>query len=242
MPSQPPAPPFTPPPPPAPPPPQTRQDSGEPGFASYLWALTPLFTCGFGTPLTMLLAAVKRRSSWLGMAAAAYTLGIITWIVTAAAYDSADEMPFPVVLLMFVGALGPWLGGTIHSLVIRDRVFRKPGKSANDYAIAVAQHRRALRAQAREIAERDPALARELRIGRPDLPRQFDDGGLVDVNNAPVRVIATLPGMTHALAQQVVRVRETVGGFVSVEDLSAAASLPPNLTPELAEYTIFLPC
>src|SRR5690606_35293451 len=102
MPSQPPAPPFTPPPPPAPPPPQTRQDSGEPGFASYLWALTPLFTCGFGTPLTMLLAAVKRRSSWLGMAAAAYTLGIITWIVTAAAYDSADEMPFPVVLLMFV--------------------------------------------------------------------------------------------------------------------------------------------
>lgn len=238
-PPQPPAqPPFVPPPPPSP---QTQRDGGEPGFASFLWALTPLFTCGFGTPLTMLIAAVKRRSGWLGAASAAYTLGTLTWIVTAASYDSAADMPIPVTLLMFIGALGPWLGGTIHSLIIRDRVFREPGKSANDHAIAIAQYRRALRQQAREIVERDPALARELRIGRPDLPRQYDDGGLVDVNNAPVRVIAQLPGMTHALAQQVVRVRETVGGFVSVEDLSAAASLPPNLTPELAEYTIFLP-
>jgi hypothetical protein len=34
-----------------------------------------------------------------------------------------------------------------------------------------------------------PVLARELRIGRPDVPRQFDDGGLVDLNHAPVPVL-----------------------------------------------------
>jgi hypothetical protein len=30
-------------------------------------------------------------------------------------------------------------------------------------------------------------MTRDLRIGRPDLSRQYDDGGLVDLNTAPVQ-------------------------------------------------------
>ena len=49
-------------------------------------------------------------------------------------------------------------------------------------------------------------LARELRIGRPDLPRQYDDGGLVDVNNVPVGVLAELE------AQLRIRILHGAGG------------------------------
>ncbi|WP_160330397.1 ComEA family DNA-binding protein [Sphaerimonospora mesophila] len=230
----PPRPPFIPPPPPQP------QPQGGPGAGSVFWALTPLLTCGLGTPFTMLFAAVKRRSAWLGLASAAYALAVFLWIVIFDDYYPGELPPGPGIL-MFGGMFGSWLGGTVHSFIIRQRVFETPGMTANDRAIALAQHRRALREQARELAERDPSMARELRIGRPDLPRQYDDGGLVDVNHAPAQVIAALPGMTPALAEQVVKARETVGSFVSAEDLSAAASLPPNLTSELAEYTIYLP-
>ncbi|WP_311922217.1 helix-hairpin-helix domain-containing protein [Microbispora sp. H10836] len=209
---------------------------------SYLWALAPLYTCGFGTPLTMLYAALRRRSAWYGAASAGYATAIGTWIYLAEAYDEA-EAPFLVSLAMVLGMLGPWLVGTVHSLTVRKQVFDDllPDSSANEQAVAFVQHRRALREQARELAQRDPVLARELRIGRPDLPRQYDDGGLVDVNRAPASVIAGLPGLTPALAEQIVRVRDQVGGFVSAEDVSAAASLPPNLTADLAEYGIYLP-
>ena len=84
-------------------------------------------------------------------------------------------------------------------------------------------------------------MAWELRIGRPDLPREFDDGGLVDVNHVPARALAELPGMTPELVERVVRVREECGGFTSVEELSALADLPPALTPRLAEFAVFLP-
>jgi hypothetical protein len=42
---------------------------------------------------------------------------------------------------------------------------------------------------------RDPAVAAELRIGRPDLPRNFDDGGLIDVNTVPAQVLSRLLGL-----------------------------------------------
>jgi len=56
--------------------------------------------------------------------------------------------------------------------------------------LAAAQERLARRAQARALLASDPALAGELVIGRPDRHRQYDDGGLVDVNNVPTAVLA----------------------------------------------------
>jgi hypothetical protein len=41
------------------------------------------------------------------------------------------------------------------------------------------------RRQARELAKRNPVLARDLNIGRPDVPHDYNDGGLVDVNQVP---------------------------------------------------------
>ena len=50
----------------------------------------------------------------------------------------------------------------------------------------------------------DPALARSLGIGRPDLARGYDDGGLVDLNTASAPVIAQVCGLDAALAEAIV--------------------------------------
>ena len=39
--------------------------------------------------------------------------------------------------------------------------------------------------------------ARELRIGRPELPREYDDGGLVDVNRVPGAALTAQLGLTQ---------------------------------------------
>ncbi|MGW4638049.1 hypothetical protein ACWEN6_05965 [Sphaerisporangium sp. NPDC004334] len=223
--------PYQPPFPPRVPPPAPSGNSA----ASVLWALAPLLTCGAATPFTMAYAAAKLRSTMLALSAAIYAIGMVAVVVGLA--DNGSDF---AEALAVIGSTGSWLVGTIHSLVIRRKVFERT-ETPNDHAVAFAQHRRELRQQARELVERDPSLARELRIGRPDLPRQYDDGGLVDVNHAPVNVIAGLPGMTPELAERVAEVRANVGGFISAEDMSIAVDLPPRLTAELLEMTIYLP-
>jgi DNA uptake protein ComE-like DNA-binding protein len=77
-------------------------------------------------------------------------------------------------------------------------------------------------------------------VGRPDLP-SAQSAGLVDVNNAPAPVIARLPGLDDALAQQIVRARDDTRGFTSVEDLGAALDLDGNLVEDLRDCVVFLP-
>lgn len=201
-----------------------------------MWALAPLFTCGFATPFTIGYGAYRAKSAGLAACAVLYGIGLLTFLLGASA---GSEL---ISLLAAMGLFANWAGGTGHSFAIRSKVFglSKPPQTPNERAIALAQHRRNLRQEARELAKRDPALAKELRIGRPDLPRQYDDGGLVDANHAPAEVIATIPGITPELARKIVEVRETVGGFISAEELSATVGLPPHLTSDLAEYTIYL--
>jgi hypothetical protein len=113
--------------------------------------------------------------------------------------------------------------------------------NANANAIAAATMRRDLRRKAREQAAQDPLLARELRIGRPDLPRQYDDGGLIDLNHAPGPTMTVLTGVTPEIAERIVSMREHVGCFSSAEELVATVDLHPDLTLEFKEYGIFLP-
>jgi hypothetical protein len=97
--------------------------------------------------------------------------------------------------------------------------------AGTDPAVAVALAARARRADARQLAARDPLLARELRIGRPDLTRTYDDGGLVDLNTAPAAVIAEVCDLTIDTADAVVAAR-TRGNFLAVDDVFAMADLP----------------
>jgi hypothetical protein len=200
------------------------------------WALLPFLTLGLAVPVVFGYAAVRRRTAAYWITAAMYLVLFVVMLISAGTpEDSAvGDSVFTVVFLF------AWLGGTIHAFLVRSQVFASPPTATFQDAIDDAEQRRNVRRQARKAAE-DPAMAWELRIGRPDLPRRFDDGGLVDVNHVPPQVLAELPGMTPELVSRVVRVREQCGGFDSVEELSALAQLPQTLAPQLGEFTIFLP-
>ncbi|MFF5264224.1 helix-hairpin-helix domain-containing protein [Actinomadura viridis] len=197
----------------------------------------PFLTFGFGTPFSFLYAALRNKSWNLGATAAGY--GAATGM--AMLLTQAESALFGA--LSGIMMLTLWIAGTVHAFAVRPSAFPRgaPHDARNEHAIRLAKYRRTLREQARALAAEDPALAHELRIGRPDLPRGYDDGGLIDVNHAPPATLALLPGTDEALVERIVRHRAEHGGFLSAEELAVDLDLPPALLPQLAEYAIFLP-
>ncbi|QKW38741.1 helix-hairpin-helix domain-containing protein [Actinomadura sp. NAK00032] len=183
-------------------------------------------------------AAARTRSVGLWIATIPYAALVAAMLATADSErgSTADS----VFVLTWVLS---WLGGTLHTLAVRHRVFssRSIPPSSLQHAVLETKRRRELRAHAAEIARTDPQLALELAIGRPDLPRTFDDGGIVDVNHAPASALATIPGIRPAHAELIVRMRQDLGGFTSAEEVAAMTDLPPHLTPVLKEHAVFLP-
>jgi hypothetical protein len=201
-------------------------------WLSYLWALVPPLSLGFATPLVFFFAASRLRSGRLWIACAAYSAILVIWVWLSARNDIVAAIA-PAILT--VGAL-------VHAMFIRRAVFFGPSKpSAMKLAVDRAGERRRLREQARRLAVEDPALALELGIGRPDLRRDYDDGGVIDVNHVPPRVLLRLPGVTPERAEVIVRMREERGGFVSAEELCASAELPAEVSHEITEHTVYLP-
>jgi hypothetical protein len=200
--------------------------------AGFVWAAVPLVSFGLATVPAFVYPVIRRRKpvDWINLAVY-IALTVTGFIVLDSDVESVRSDIYFVIFLLV------WLGGTVHAFVIRSRVFA-PADDLDD-AVALVDARKELRDAARDAAQ-DPVVAWELRIGRPDLPRTFDDGGLVDVNHVPPPVLASLPGMTPELVNRVVWVRNQRSGFVSVEELSAFAELPPDLTGILDEYVIFL--
>ncbi len=101
-------------------------------------------------------------------------------------------------------------------------------RGSEDPALEAAQTRIERRAEGRHLLASKPALAREVGIGRPDIPGA-DDYGLVDVNHCPATALTRLPGISGDLAARIVRQREQAGGFSSAEDLGVLVDLrrPP---------------
>jgi hypothetical protein len=108
-------------------------------------------------------------------------------------------------------------------------------------AVSDAMKRMEARGRARHILARNPELAGELGIGRPDLPRTFDDGGLVDVNHVPVPRLAALLGLDGQLTRKITEVRQEVGGFSSAADVEVTLGLPPGRLDEVKDRLLFRP-
>jgi hypothetical protein len=201
------------------------------------WAAVPLLTAGFGAPGSFMYAAVKHRKPALGGAAALYGIGALG---AFGGIVSGDGAAVPFGLLLFILT---WTLSTIHALVLRPKLYPPPNPSdqMNQRVVEMARQRRALREEARKVAQDDPGLARELRIGRPDLlPRPFDDGGLIDVNHVPPEVLSRLPGLTYEMVDRIMQIRTEQGGFVSAEELAVHADLPPSIVAGIAEYALFV--
>lgn len=206
-----------------------------------MWAFLPVLSYGYLAPIPIIHAAVKLRTWTLWAAAAVYTAAeLLVWsrtmTVTSDPVDPAEVSDPPGWAAALL--LGLIVVPTIHALTLRRRVFEvKP----QDPAVAAVLQARQRREEARAIAARDVNLARELRIGRPDLQRQFDDGGLVDLNHAPAPVMVQLLGLSEADVAQVIEARDRIGGFSSGEEVIAYTELSPALIDGLRERLLFLP-
>ena len=127
---------------------------------------------------------------------------------------------------------------TAHALAVRGEVAVVVGD--NDRHVSAAKERLRRRSEARKLATSDPVLAHELRIGRPDLGGDFDDGGLVDVNHSPSEVLEALPGVDRQIADRIVSARAELGGFTSLDELSVSLDLPPAQLDGIADRLLFL--
>jgi hypothetical protein len=207
-------------------------------FGPIVWALLPLLTWGLLAPLPFVHAAVRLRTVGLWLVAAFY---VIVWVVVGPAGLLAQQ-PDVNEAVAGLSQLGLVIAATTHAFLLRERVFPPPAPPtiASDPAVAAALAARQRREQARAIANGDPALARELSIGRPDLPREFDDGGLVDVNHVPAPVLVDRLGLSVPEAGRVVEARGHLGGFSSPAELAVYAELPEATVEAVRDRLLFL--
>jgi hypothetical protein len=206
------------------------------------WASVPVWSIGFLAFAPFLRLAVARRSrkDWAVFAGylAAVVLEIVALSVTHT--NSAWGTATGGLVILLMG------GGAVHSFV----AFRNdPARAAvsgaatseqlNREALATARGRMERRREAREIAGKNPVLCRELRIGRPDLAREYDDGGLVDVNQVPGEILQSQLGLSADESAAVLAARTKLGRFTSADEVSTYAQLAPDRLDAIRDWMIF---
>ncbi len=133
------------------------------------------------------------------------------------------------------------LGGLVGLIVVRHQVYGpRPSPPVLQPAVARALAARSRRDEARRLVASDPLLARELRVGRPDLPREYDDGGLVDLNSAPAQVVAAVCGLEPVAAARIVQARQAAGRFAAVEDVFSWTELPVGVWDQVRDRAVVL--
>jgi hypothetical protein len=188
----------------------------------------------------LILGRSAQRRAWLVWSAVYAALIVAFCVLEAASGPSVTDLAANIAPIPFAIA---WLGGIVHVGVIsRDaarRIRQVPRVADGTPVLVAARERIKERDEGRRLAVKDPALAREVGVGRPELPGA-DDYGLIDVNHAPTGVLCQLPGITPQIAERIDQTRQSVGLFTSAEDLSATLDLPPTLTDDLREHAVFL--
>ena len=205
-------------------------------LATVAWASTPVWSLGFLSFVPFLVnAAIQRRRP--------------DWAVFAAYLAATIGMILAINLHAPNGAVGGYVIALAGCAAIHTAILFRPGKEAaprpigprkrNRAALAHARGRAELRKDARHLVKDNPDMARDLRIGRPDLPREYDDGGLVDVNHVPGTVLSGSLGLTPAEVSDVLAAREKLGRFGSPEEVCAYTSLSPDRVDALRDLMIF---
>ncbi|GGM12148.1 BTAD domain-containing putative transcriptional regulator [Dactylosporangium sucinum] len=210
------------------------------GFPVWLAALIvgaiPLLTCGLTSWAVVGVLAIRYRSRLLGLAAAAF-LALFAFFVIAMELDGPAYEAGPWAGAGVVALFVATVGGAVASALI---IIRPPGRLPEPSA-AVELTRRVRREQARQLVNHHPSIARELRIGRPDLSRTFDDGGLVDINTAPETIIASLHGIGPDDAQRIVADRYLRGPLTSVDELVTRNLVHWSVARVLGETLVAVP-
>ncbi|WP_306215997.1 hypothetical protein [Actinoplanes sp. RD1] len=223
---------------------------------TWWWFLIPVLTIGFGAFVMVFLGGWRLKSRPHIYAAGGYLLTTMIYICTTGAMAPAEGDPasdpssgFGLVIAAFVVIC--WLGGTLHTLILQTMVARlaprtKPIQQVpvtSDPAIAAARWRSIRRAEARQLMQHDPGMAWELRIGRPDLQgRQYDDGGLIDVNHVPADWLAHVLDLPQALAEEIMEVRTRRHGLNTADELVVYCDgMTPERLDRIRDFLVFRP-
>ncbi len=214
-------------------PPPRAATPGHSWFRGKAWLLLCL-PVGLTTFAAFLYIGIRaRRWQWLAWAVV-YLATLAGWLALSARHhETGAEKAWGAVLW-----LGTWIGGGIHALVVSDDAVRRIRARA-DPALEAARARVDRRNMGRHLLATQPALARELGVGLPDIPGA-DDYGLIDVNHCPAAVLTRLPGITGELAGRIVAERGPVGGFSSTDDLGVALDLPPATVDQIWALVVFV--
>lgn len=195
------------------------------------WVWLSFIPLGLGAWAPIYAGARAANKRWVVLGALWSLITIAGWVLAVAQNGKGSFGG----LLIILG----WAGACASSFAIRSSYTRLAG-SPLQIAALDAQSRLTDRERARRLAHERPTLAREIGVGRPDLPGA-QDAGLVDVNNVPASVLAKLPGVDDTLAGAIVHARAQTHGFSSVEDLGAALDLDGNVVEDLRDRVVFLP-
>ena len=145
-----------------------------------------------------------------------------------------------------IGAVGVIATACVQLRPLRMAVYgivdpHRKNLTASEIAVNQALAARQRRDEARALAARDPNLARDLGIGRPDRTRDYDDGGVVDLNSQSADVLVSMCGLDRASADRVVDRRQQGGGFSSVQEVLAYVELSERESDALRDRGIVLP-
>ena len=217
------------------------QNPSHPRAAMVVGTATVLLSFGAFTWAVILGYALWRRSWRLALAGLAYFLLVLSFFVLAVRAPENEE-PGALESLYFIIALGIcWLLGAAHVLLLNPTVWAAVGGLFWSGRQRTDEQRRLRREQARYLLHHYPAARAELCIGRPDLLRGYDDGGLVDINAVPDPLLATLPGLTAEQCRQIAVDRWLRGPYGSLEELAQRCGLPPAAAEPLRDVLLFLP-
>lgn len=193
-------------------------------------AALPIVVCTFGSWIWFAWAAAQRRTRHELVAAIVYFAGFIAVIVlfaiNPAPLESDDVSGAEEAAVLLAAILS--LTASVHGAIL----------AAHGGDNRQARARRQL---ARQFAAVDPAGARQAGIGRPDLLRAFDDGGLLDLNHAPVQEIARLRGVGPAEAQRIAQDRYQRGPYLQTSDLVTRGLLAPATLRRIEPWLICVP-
>jgi hypothetical protein len=209
-------------------PPQPRSS---PAAEMILAPLLPLVTCGSGSWIFFVVLATRRRDHRQLVVAAFYLMAFlvacfVTFVVDPTPLDSDDFSTAEDIGFAFLFSLP--LVAAIHGSLVAFR-------------LSHADRDRAVRDRIRAFAHYAPDQARTLGIGRPDLIRAFDDGGLIDLNHLGAPELAWATGLPADQAHRIVTNRLERGPFQRPEDLLIRGLATKRTMRRLAPRLICIP-
>jgi hypothetical protein len=200
------------------------------------WPWLSLLPIGFGAWAPLYAGVRARVTSWILLGIFWCAIAVSGWTLSTISSSHGHQTTNDFAGFLMILA---WAGAAASSFMIRpayDRRMRSPMLAASERAQDSLRDRR----KAQELARSNPTLAREMGIGRPDIPGAAD-AGLVDINGASVAAMSKLPGIDDGLASRIGRIRVQTGGFTSLEDFGMALDLPGDVVEDLRDRAIFLP-